>query len=186
MRRFGSAAAILAAMVVIVPLLAFGPWVEQTAVGLAELDDELVLVELNGRIKVVDPHVPAGLEEVTWQSSGTGYTDVRLGDFNGDGDQEILAVKGNIADLFDPVVQGGATPVSGRWTITSPYKFYNMATGDIDGDGRDEIVLLRQDDAANNIKSHVLVYDGNANGTVWTLSKDIVHGTEWLTWKWAT
>jgi len=180
MRRFGSTAAIVAAIVVLAPLLALGPWAEQTAVSLAELDDELVLIEANGRIKVVDPHVSAGFEEVSWQSGATGYTDVRLGDFNGDGDQEILALKGSTAELFDPVVQDGATPVTGSWSITSPYKYYNMATGDIDGDGRDEIVLLRQDDAANNIKSHVLVYDGNSAGTVWTLSKDLEHGTEWL------
>ena len=144
------------------------------------VDDELILLESNGRIKVVDPHVPSGYQEVDWQSPSTGWTAVTLGDFNGDGDQEILATKGGQAKLFDPVVQPARQEVHGQWNLSSPYVWYEMATGDIDADGRDEIVLLRSDDAPNNVKSHVLVYDGNAAGTSWTLRKDLEHGTQWL------
>jgi len=173
--------ACLALTIIMAPvMLLVSPWAEQRALGLAVQDDELVLLEGNGRIKVVDPNVPSGYEEVDWQSDDTGWTDVTLGDFNGDGDQEILARKGGLAKLFDPVVQPGQVAVAGQWSISSPHKYYDMATGDIDGDGRDEIVLLREDDAANNVKSHILVYDGNTTGTGWTLRKDMEHGTKWL------
>jgi len=166
--------------VMLAPLMVFfSPWSTRRASG-QSVDDELVLLKGNGRIKVVDPYVPSGYQEVDWQSDSTGWTAVTLGDFNGDGDQEILATKGNQAKLFDPVVQPGEVEVEGQWTISSAYEWYDMATGDIDADGRDEIVLLRSDEAPGNIKSHVLVYDGNATGTSWTLRKDLKHGTRWL------
>lgn len=170
----------LVLVVILAPLMVLlGPWAGQKVSGDTVQDDELVLLESNGRIKVVDPHVVSGYYEVNWQSDSTGWTAVTLGDFNGDGDEEILATKGRWARLFDPVVQPGQEEVSGQWTISSPYKWYEMATGDIDADGRDEVVLLREDDAPGNIKSHVLVYDGDTTGRSWTLRKDLQHGTQW-------
>ena len=141
-------------------------------------DDELVLLDGSGRIKVVDTNVPSGFEPVDWQSDTTGWTAVTLGDFNGDGDQEILATKGATAQIFDPVVQPGYAEVAGQWSISSPYVWYDMDTGDIDGDGRDEIVLLRSD-AAGDILSRLLVYDGDAAGTSWTKTKELTHGARW-------
>jgi len=165
--------------VILAPLLVlFAPWAAQT-VSSQGVDDELVLLESNGRIKVVDPYVPSGYQEIDWQSDSTGWTAVTVGDFNGDGDEEILATKGGQARLFDPVVQPGQEEVDGQWNISSPYVWYEMATGDIDADGRDEIVLLRSDNAPGNVKSHILVYDGNAAGTSWTLRKDLKYGTRW-------
>lgn len=172
--------ACLALTLVLILAHPFSSWAGQEEVEQATQDDELVLLESDGRIKVVDPYVPSGYQEVDWQSDTTGWTAVTVGDFNGDGDDEILATKGNLAKLFDPVVQPGQVEVDGQWTIGSAYEWYDMATGDIDGDGRDEIVLLRSDDAPGNIKSHVLVYDGNATGTSWTLLRDMGHGTRWL------
>ena len=141
-----------------------GPWATQPALGLVVQDEELVLLEGNGRIKVVDPHTPGGYEVVDWQSGSTGWTAVTVGDFNGDGDQEILATKAGQARVFDPVVQPGQIAAGGEWTLSSPHTWYDMDTGDIDGDGRDEIVLLRTDNAAD-ILSQFLVYDGNSAGT---------------------
>jgi len=180
MRKSISWTVCLALTIVLTLVVPLGSWAGQDGVEQATQDDELVFLESNGRIKVIDPYVPSGYEEVSWQSDTTGWTAVTVGDFNGDGDDEILATKGNLAKLFDPVVQPGQVEVDAQWTIDSAYEWYDMATGDIDGDGRDEIVLLRSDDAPGNIKSHVLVYDGNAAGTSWTLVKDMVHGTRWL------
>ena len=171
--------ACLVLAVFVAPVAALlGPWATQPALGLVVQDEELVLLEGNGRIKVVDPNIPAGYEEVDWQSGSTGWTAVTLGDFNGDGDQEILATKEGQARVFDPVVQTGQVAAGGEWTLSSPHTFYEMATGDIDGDGRDEIVLLRTDNAAD-ILSQFLVYDGNSAGTSWTLTKQLEHGALW-------
>jgi hypothetical protein len=141
-------------------------------------DEELVLLEEDGRIVVRDPWVPGGQQAVVWWSPSTGWTGLILGDFNGDGGKEILAFKGGRAELFDPVVPPGRPAVYGEWQIPSPAVWYNMAAGDIDGDGLDEIVLLRSD-AAGGINSRLLVFDGNAQGTGWSKVQDIGHGARW-------
>lgn len=165
--------------VFVAPVVAvLGPWATQPVLGLAAQDDELVLLEGNGRIKVVDPYTPGGYEVVDWQSSTTGWTRVTVGDFNGDGDQEILATKAGEAGVFDPIVPAGQVAASGQWTIPSPHTYYDMDTGDIDGDGRDEIVLLHTD-SDGDILSQFLVYDGNETGTSWTLTKQLSHGAQW-------
>ena len=169
----------LALVVILAPLmLLFGPGAGQSVQGLAVLDDELVLLDGSGRIKIVDTNVPSGYEPVNWQSDSTGWTKVTLGDFNGDGDQEILAFKGGTAKLFDPVVQPGYAEVTGEWSIPSPYVWYDMDTGDIDGDGRDEIVLLRTD-ATDGNKSRLLAYDGGTAGTSWFKVQELPHGALW-------
>ena len=179
MRKSNWWTACLVLAVILTPLMfLFGPGAEQSVQGLAVRDDELVLLDGSGRIKVVDTNVPSGFEPVDWQSDTTGWTAVTLGDFNGDGDQEILATKGATAQIFDPVVQPGYAEVAGQWSISSPYVWYDMDTGDIDGDGRDEIVLLRSD-AAGDILSRLLVYDGDAAGTSWTKTKELTHGARW-------
>lgn len=157
----------------------YSPLVVTTAPDQRARDDELVFLQSNGRITVADPHVPSGSQAVSWQSPGTGWNGVILGDFNGDGDQEILAFKGGHAELFDPIVQSGQVVVYGEWNMASPYEWYNMAAGDIDADGRDEIVLLRSDDAPGQIKSRLLVFDGNSAGTSWTRIQNLGHGTTW-------
>jgi len=161
------------------PLVFHYPLVLTTAPDQRTRDEELVLLQSNGRITAVDPHVPGGQQEVDWQSSSTGWNGVILGDFNGDGDQEILAFKGEHAELFDPVVQSGQVVVYGEWNIASPYEWYNRASADIDAEGRDEIVLLRSDDATGQIKSRLLVFDGNSAGTSWSRIQNLGHGTTW-------
>jgi hypothetical protein len=142
-------------------------------------DEELVFLGDDGRIQVADPYVAPGYVEVDWQSPGAGWDGVVLGDFNGDGEEEILTFQGGRARIFDPVVQLGGVAASGEWNLDSPFEWYNIATGDIDADGRDEILLLRTDDAPGNIQSRLLVYDGNATGTGWALQKDLGYGARW-------
>jgi len=179
MRKSAWWTACLVLAVFVAPVLVvLGPWAVQPALGLVVQDDELVLLEGNGRIKVVDPYTPGGYEVVDWQSDSTGWTAVTLGDFNGDGDQEILATKAGQARIFDPIVQTGQVAAVGEWSLPSPHTYYDMETGDIDGDGRDEIVLLRTDNV-DDILSQFLVYDGGDAGTSWTLTKQFSHGAEW-------
>ncbi|MCB0234403.1 MAG: hypothetical protein KDG58_09285, partial [Anaerolineae bacterium] len=49
----------------------------------APLDDEIILMSNDGRIIVRDPYTPPGIRPVTWESPGTGFTNVITGDFNG-------------------------------------------------------------------------------------------------------
>jgi hypothetical protein len=144
----------------------------------AVADEELVLLRGNGRVTIADPYIPGGCSQVAWQSDNTGWSGVVVGDFNGDGDQEILASNDGQAQVFDPVVQPGQVAVNGEWTLSSPHRWYDMDTGDVDGDGRDEVVLLRSDTAVDT-PSQLLLYDGNPAGTAWCLTRQLSHGALW-------
>ena len=72
-------------------------------------DDELVYLGPGGVIKVFDPTVAEGEPAVEWQSPGGGWNHFALGDFNADGDAEIVAISsegGNRLAVFDPVAEG--------------------------------------------------------------------------------
>ncbi len=171
---------ILAMLVILSPLLAS---MTPTPAGVAQAqtnttDDEIVVLKSNGQIQVYDPHQMTGHELADWTSTSTGWQKIALGDFNGDGEKEILAISGSTAKVFDPVVPPGGTPVSFQQSC-SPYTWELAAAGDIDNDGRDEIVLTRTDNAPGNIKEHITVWDGNADGTSWTKIKDMGFGDHW-------
>ncbi|MGQ9586176.1 MAG: BACON domain-containing protein [Anaerolineae bacterium] len=127
-------------------------------------DMELVLLQANGRIHVEDPYVAPGTEKVEFDSKETGWRLVRAGDFNGDGDQELVAIGGGDLMVYDPVVPSGSTACTFERNI-APDKWELLATGDIDKDGRDEILLVRTSGAS---KWLLLVYDGDATGRTWT------------------
>ncbi|GAB4561566.1 MAG: hypothetical protein Kow0047_09010 [Anaerolineae bacterium] len=141
------------------------------------IDDEVVYIDSAGYIKVYDPFVPSGKEAVVWQSPDSGWLAVATGDLNGDGDDEIVAIKGSTAKAFDPVVQSGQVAVAFEETA-SPYIWERVAVGDIDGDGLDEIVLTRSD-SNGSIRERLMVYNGNASGTSWTKIRDNSY-----TWPW--
>lgn len=74
-------------------------------------DEEVVYIGQDGVIRVWDP-TPVNGREVQWVSPSAGWIDLALGDFNADGDFEIVAIgadgaTGKLA-VFDPVVVGPA------------------------------------------------------------------------------
>ena len=140
-------------------------------------DQEIVYFDSFGQIRVHDPFVPAGKQPVVWSSPDNGWLAVATGDFNGDGDDEIVAIKGSLMKVFDPIVQAGRSPVMFEQNV-SPHVWELVATGDIDADGRDEIVLTRSD-TDPNIKEHLIVWDGGTDGTVWTRVRDNGYGCPW-------
>lgn len=78
--------------------------------------DEIVYIDSNGFIRVLDLDQTADNPAVQWRSPGGDWYDAALGDFNGDGDAEIVAigdgqVQNGVATVrltvFDPVVTTG-------------------------------------------------------------------------------
>jgi hypothetical protein len=71
-------------------------------------DDEVIYLDPQGFIRVYDPF---GEPKITWVSPEGGWEAVALGDFTGDGDEEIVAVGGEgLAGrlvVYDPVVASG-------------------------------------------------------------------------------
>ncbi|HEY66233.1 MAG TPA: hypothetical protein G4O02_16905 [Caldilineae bacterium] len=170
----------MALIALVVLAMPWAGWWEQASVptAMAEtVDEEIVYLDVWGRIKVHDPHVAPGKEAVVWQSPDNGWSAVATGDFNGDGDDEIVAIKGNTVQVFDPVIQAGQAEVVFQRSA-APYFWELVATGDIDADGRDEIILTRSDNSGG-IREHLVVWDGGANGTNWTKIRDNSYGWPW-------
>lgn len=74
-------------------------------------DDEIVYLDTGGFIRVLDPQVTSGQQAVQWVSPVGGWRDFALGDFNNDGDAEIVAVGGESSSgkltIYDPVIAAG-------------------------------------------------------------------------------
>jgi hypothetical protein len=99
------------------------PWAgEPVALGQnPEPKDEIVYIDVTGTIKVFDPIPPGQTGDnprIIWESPPEhgSWDDVAVGDFDGDGDAEIVAIKSssdapfNLA-IYDPVV-GARSPVT--------------------------------------------------------------------------
>ena len=125
------------------------------------LDDEIVLLTAEGRITVVDPHVALGYRAVSFTSDSTGWEHIAVGDVNGDGDDEIVALKANEIRVFDPVpretpADWHMAPPEGQWT--------HIALGDVDGDGQAEILAAHTRPSETG-PARVVVLDPNAPAT---------------------
>ncbi len=147
----------------------------------ATYDSEIILLTSAGQIRVDDPYVATGTKSAEWNSgSDTGYTRVAAGDFNGDGDAEIVAAKGTIIKVFDPVVQPNSQPVSFEVNLGTGRTVQLLVTGDFDGDGKAEFAVVHVD-SGTNIQATLRVYDGGANATAgqWTLFNSAQYGMMW-------
>ena len=168
-------------IVIAFALMLLGPWGDGAVSNATAVisDDELAYIDAAGYINIVDPVTPSGSQPFTWRSPTGGYTDMATIDVNGDGVDELIAIGGNKAELLVPFNTGGVLPQFSR-TIGG-FQFISVYAGDlIPGDGgRDEIVVQRTDNR-NNAPYSVQIYDGNADGTAWTLVFDESFGAEWI------
>ena len=87
-----------------------------TAAPTAAADDEIIVITSALQLRVDDPTTPPGITPATWTSASepgweSGWTVVAGGDFNGDGDDELVAARGSEIKVFDPVVQPGRARV---------------------------------------------------------------------------
>ncbi len=89
---------------------------------------------------------------------------VAAGDFNGDGDAEIVATKGDTIKAFDPIVQPGSQPVAFEQSLGAGRNIQLLVTGDFDNDGKDEIAITHSDTGVD-LPATLRVYDGGVNAT---------------------
>ncbi|NOX61089.1 MAG: BACON domain-containing protein [Chloroflexi bacterium] len=152
-----------------------------TAAPAAAPDAELAYIDTASFIQVVDPVAQPGQAPFTWTSSSAGWTNFTVLDVNADGIDEILAIGGGTARLWNPTAPGGGPAPSFLETLPSGFVYTFVAAGDvIPGDGgRDEIILQRTDDRGNSSYS-IQIYDGDETGTQWTKVYDELFGGPWI------
>lgn len=75
---------------------------------LLDASEEIVYLSNEGQIMVLDP-VSTGAKPITWSSVEKGFYNFALGDFNNDGDKEIVAINQTTKQMviYDPVVTKG-------------------------------------------------------------------------------
>jgi len=73
-------------------------------------DEEIIYIDGDGRIRVIDTN-QTGPTLVDWESPDVSFTDFAVGDFNADGDYEIVGIKGGAGGplivIYDPVILPG-------------------------------------------------------------------------------
>lgn len=140
MRKLFWFMALLCLVVMLLPAAAAAPAAAQSEL---VADDEIVLINSEDRIIVRDPYAPTGTIPLTWESPQTGFRRVALGDFNGDGSQEIIGLRGGEAHVFDPNRLSNEADVATVFTATTGQVWHIVTTGDFFGNGRDAVVLMQ-------------------------------------------
>lgn len=170
----------LRSLLVLALLLAAMPAVQASSPAAepnATTDDEIVLLSSDGRIVVRDPFTPTGIRPVAWESPGTGFTNVVAGDFNGDTSQEVVGLRGNEAIVFSPVVLPGSTDVGRTFNASSGQTWTQAVTGDLDGDGRDELILVQTTNQPN-LAIQMFAFQWRPSGG-WTQTFTGSYGAAW-------
>ena len=135
-----------------------------TAAPTAAADDEIVVITSALQLRVDDPTTPPGIQPATWSSASvpgweSGWTAVAGGDFNGDGDDELVAARGSEIKVFDPVVQPGSALVNFSVNLGSGWNVRLLSTGDFDADGKDEFAVIHYISGGGN-QARLVWFDG--------------------------
>lgn len=155
--------AILVVVLAMVPMAQAGAVVAQPEV--VNTGVELVIITSAGRLETRDPYAPPGLRPVVWQSPETGFTNVATGDFNGDGSDEVVGLRGGEAVIYDPVPFPGEPNTARTFLATAGQVWRNVTTGDLDGDSSDELVLVESSPSGSILYSFKFTAGGGWNQT---------------------
>jgi len=154
----------------------------------ANPDDEIVYIDAGNTIRVIDPNVATGTQEIRWSSPDNIWFDFATGDFNNDGDQEIVAIGGGKLTVFDPVVRDGSISPDGEYNLVPWKRLYerSLPNADIIGAGNldqnvpgDEIVVGYNVNEANGTKYRVDVLKTSDGGRSWTTHISQGFGAKW-------
>jgi len=149
-----------------------------TAAPTAAADDEIVVITSALQLRVDEPTT----QSTIWSSASepgweTGWIVVAGGDFNDDGDAELVAARGSVVKVFDPVVQPGRSKVDFSVDLGSGKNVKLLNTGDFDGDGKDEFAVIHWLPGSGN-QARLVWYDGGTNATAneWTQRNSAEYG----------
>lgn len=155
----------------------------------ADTSEEIVYIDTAGWIRVLDTQYSSADQEVKWVSPDSGWRDFALGDFNNDGDKEIVAVRGTdstaFVAVFDPVVTQGDVPpgnvINGipwkeLFRVQLPQRPQTVIAGNFDpGVAGDEFAILRDststEDPEDDDPRRIVIYHQttqNGDGTAWS------------------
>jgi hypothetical protein len=173
MRTFLRTLAILVIVAALVPLAQTGTATAQPV----NTGEELVIITGDGRLRAIDPFTPPGFVPVVWESPVNGFTDVATGDFDGDGSDEVVGLRGGEAVVYDPVRRPGEPDMTRVFTATPGQVWRNVVTGDLDGDGSDELILV-ESSSATGLAIQMYAFKFNAS-TGWNQTFSAGYGAVW-------
>ncbi|MEM7129511.1 MAG: hypothetical protein AAF702_24475 [Chloroflexota bacterium] len=159
------------------------------------VDEELVYLDDEGTIRVLDTS-PGNHGELTWSSPEDGFVDVAAGDFNIDGDYEIVGIKnstnrGRIV-IYDPVISDSESTPDGwfgdvPWRTLADIQTNNtltlLAVGELDTffPGDEILYGIELEDDESGIR--VITADSQSpDGTGWR--NDEPHIASDFAWRW--
>ena len=144
-------------------------------------DDEIVFIDASSFLQVRDPVAPPGQQAFTWSSQVGGWTDLTVLDSNADGVDEILSIGANTARLWNPQAPGGA-PAPPSCKRSPAALCICLSQRAISSPAI--AAMMKSSCSAPTIAAisaySVQIYDGDADGTQWTLVFDELYGVPWL------
>ena len=151
-------------------------------------DDEIIYIDSAGIVRVIDRNVEIGNQPIEWFSPDGGWFDFATGDFNNDGDKEIVLIGNNKLTVFDPVVRDTSITPDGTVNLV-PWKRLHeralnsaniIAAGNLDqGAPGDEIIVGYNVSEAGGVNYRVDVLKTGDGGRTWTTHLSQGFGAPW-------
>jgi hypothetical protein len=158
-------------------------------------DDEVIYLDPEGFIRVYDPF---GAPKITWISPEGGWEAAALGDFTGDGDEEIVAVGGEGPGgrlvIYDPVIASGPVDAGQQFNGIPWRQLFAVnlgatprlvATGEFDASVAGREIVYTTDvpaDSDGDPRSALTILTQNVtppDGTAWRTLAGAITGQAW-------
>ena len=155
-------------------------------------EDEIVYIDAGGFISVFDPQWPGGLSPIVFRSPDGGWYDATVGDVNGDGDDEIIAIAENgLLKIYDPVIntttvdpdnQSGGIYWEQLFEFVLPGAPLLVDTGNLDGDPATLEMVVVHREPTNPERTRIQVYFQPVpaeGGRIWLPLTDVTARELW-------